>query len=112
MYIDQNNDVTFSKLRDILGTYPDIKDTIKTATVGEAYRNSLPSHSFADKMNRRYPLASKQDAILSKAYATKQANIAPGVMSQIDLALDMYQVPKNIFTPSTVKEAAAVEYNY
>ena len=97
MYIDQNNDVTFSKLRDILGTYPSIKSTIKTAMVGEEYRNSLPSSSFADKMNRRYPLASKQDAILSKAYATKQANIAPGIMAEIDTALDIYSVDKSMF---------------
>jgi len=95
--IDQNNDVTFSTLRNIIGTYPDIREYVKTASVGDSYRDSLPLDSFADKSNRRFPLASKQDAVLSKAYAIKVANLAPEIMDNIDTALALYEVPSSIF---------------
>ena len=80
MLVDQNNDVTFSHLRQVLSTYPQIKEHIKVATVGEDYRESLPINSFADRANRRFPVASAADSILSKAYATKVANLAPEIM--------------------------------
>ena len=110
--IDQNNDVTFSTLRNILDTYPDVREYVKTASVGESYRASLPLDSFADKSNRRFPLASKQDAVLSKAYATKVANLAPEIMDNIDTALEMYEVPNSIFQNTKVASNLAEPKKY
>ena len=105
MLIDQNNDVTFSHLRQVLSTYPQIKEHVKVATVGEEYRASLPINSFADRANRRFPVASSADSILSKAYATKVANLAPSIMAEIDTALELYGIPSSLF--ATTKEASA-----
>ena len=110
--IDQNNDVTFSTLRNIIDTYPDVLEYVKTASVGESYRANLPLDSFADKYNRRFPLASKQDAVLSKAYATKVANLAPEIMANIDTALEMYEVPSSIFQKTKVASTAEESKKY
>ena len=107
MLIDQNNDVTFSRLRQVLSTYPQLKEHVKVATVGEEYRASLPLDSFADRANRRFPVSSSADTILSKAYATKVANLAPEVMVEIDTALELYGVPKDLF--AATKEASYAE---
>ena len=109
--IDQNNDTTFSKLREILNDLPQIKPLIKQASVGEEVRSSLNSAAFADRVNRRFPVNSAADTILSKAYATKVANLADGVMSEIDTALDMYQVDRSLFNTTKVAHAKQ-EPNY
>lgn len=109
--IDQNTDVTYASLRDVLATYPDIREYVKTAQVGEDVRNSLPVSAFADPGNRMFPVHSAADAVLSKAYATKVANLASTVMDQIDTALDMFGVPKDIFAQPKVashKEEAPI----
>ena len=54
--IDQNNDTTFSILREILDDLPQIKPHIKTASVGEEVRSSLNTAAFADRANRRFPV--------------------------------------------------------
>lgn len=100
--IDQNTDVTYASLRDVLATYPDIREYVKTAQVGEDVRDSLPASSFADPDNRLFPVHSAADAVLSKAYATKVANLATTVMAQIDTALDMFEVPRDIFAQPKV----------
>lgn len=107
MIVDQNNDITFSRLRNVVHTYPNIKPYIKKAAVGEEYRSSLPRDSFADKSNKRFPLASAADAILSKAYATKVANLASHIMQEIDTALALYSVPTDVF--EITKQASTVE---
>lgn len=109
--IDQNNDTTFSKLREILNDLPQIKPLIKKASVGEEVRNSLNTAAFADRANRRFPVNSAADTILSKAYATKVANLADDVMSEIDTALDMYKIDRNLFNTTKVAHAKQ-EPNY
>lgn len=109
--IDQNNDTTFSKLREILNDFPNIKPLIKKASVGEEVRSSLNTAAFADRVNRRFPVNSAADTILSKAYATKVANLADGVMAEIDTALDMYNVDRNLFNTTKVAQVKR-EPNY
>lgn len=103
--IDQNSDVTFSHLKSILEDMPQIQEHIKEAQVGEEVREKTSNSAFADTYNRRFPIASKADAILSKAYATKVANLAPEVMSKIDVALRVYEVPSSIFHTEKVAQA-------
>ena len=98
MVVDQNTDTTFATLRSLLTTYPDLSQHVKTAQVGEHVRNSLPVTAFADQSNRLYPVHTVADAILSKAYATKVANLASSVVAQIDTALAMYGVPEDMFS--------------
>jgi hypothetical protein len=107
--MDQNTDVTFATLRGIVSSYPQIREYVKTAQVGEHIRESLPTSAFADPGNRMFPVHSAADAVLSKAYATKVANLADSVMHQIDTALDMYGVPKSLFRQEKVAHAEPVE---
>ncbi len=97
MFIDQNTDTTFHVLHSIVTDNPSIKSHIKTASIGEDVRRKLPTSCFADTDNRLYPINTRADAILSKSYATKVANIAPHVMANIDNALDMFSVDRAIF---------------
>ena len=85
--IDQNTDVTFATLRSLVTTYPDLAEQVKTAQVGEHVRESLPTSAFADPSYRMFPVHTPADALLSKAYATKVANLAESITSQIDTAL-------------------------
>lgn len=110
--IDQNTDVTFATLKSLVGIYPDLADHVKTAQVGEHIRDSLPSSAFADPANRLFPVHTPADAILSKAYATKVANLAGDVMSEIDTALAIYQVPENIFDTPKVAHTPKPEPTY
>lgn len=102
MVVDQNTDTTFATLRSILTTYPELSEHIKTAQVGEEIRNSLPESAFADRLNRMYPVHTPADAILSKAYATKVANLAGAVMDEIDTALTMYGISGDLFSTPKV----------
>ena len=85
---------------------PQIREHIKEAQVGEEVREKTSNSAFADTYNRRFPVASKADAILSKAYATKVANLAPEIMSKIDVALKIYNVPSTMFETQKVAYAA------
>ncbi len=109
MLIDQNTDTTFKVLKQIVNDYPTISQYIKTAKVGEHVRNSLPDSAFADRSNRMFPVHSPADAILSKAYTTKLANVASSVVSQIDDALDMYGVNKDFFQRAKVAHVEQVD---
>ena len=107
MFIDQNTDTTFHVLHSIITDNPSIKSHIKTASIGEDVRSRLPTSCFADTDNRLYPINTRADAILSKSYATKVANIAPHIMANIDNALDMFSVDKAIF--NTRQKVASVK---
>lgn len=105
--IDQNTDITFATLRSLVNTYPDLAEHVKTAQVGEHVRDSLPTSAFADQSNRMFPVHTQADAVLSKAYATKVANLAEAITTQIDTALSMYGISEDIF--STPKVASVEE---
>ena len=109
MLVDHNTDTTFRVLKQIVTDYPGIQGYIKTAQVGEHIRDSLPSSAFADSANRLFPVHTPADAILSKAYTTKLANVAPSVVAEIDEALGMYGVDKSYFQRAKVAHAVEQE---
>lgn len=100
--IDQNTDTTFKVLRQIVTEYPALQEHIKTAQVGEHIRAGLPVSSFADSSNRLYPVHTAADALLSKAYTTKTANVASHVVAQIDEALGFYGIDPSYFNRAKV----------
>lgn len=112
MVIDQNTDITFATLRSLVTTYPGITEHVKTAQVGEHIRESLPTAAFADQSNRMFPVHTPADAILSKAYATKVANLADSIVQQIDTALEMYGVSSDLFATPKIAHAYEEEPQY
>tara|TARA_Y100001973_G_scaffold97861_1_gene154583 strand:+ start:746 stop:1720 length:975 start_codon:yes stop_codon:yes gene_type:complete len=108
--MDINTDVTQHLLREVLQEYPELAKHAQLAISGPEVRDSLPLSSFADPHNRYYPVHTPEHAILSKAYTTKVANVAPHVVSRIDDALDLFGL--DLPESRTVKEASNYEPPY
>lgn len=107
-FFDQNTDPTFYNLKLIVESRPGLSSLVKTAEVGAEIRDSLPKTAFADRELRLFPIHTPENAVLSKAYATKQANVSKLVMDRIDNAVSVYgvSVPEEI----TVKQASEEVY--
>ena len=106
---DQNTDPTFSVLKSIVDERPGFSFLVKTASVGEDVRSSLPQSSFADPYNRLFPIHTPEHALLSKAYFSKQAGADPEIGGKIDNALSIYGVSM----PSPVRaKVASAEATY
>lgn len=106
MFVDQNSDKTFVVLNEILQERPGLAPLVKTAEVGEEIRESLPASSFADPTNRAYPVHTPANAVLSKAYAIKQADVSQFVHARIDKALAIYGTE---LPPVMYEKTASVE---
>jgi hypothetical protein len=65
---------------------------VKTANVGEDVGEALPVTAFADPDRRLFPVHTEEDALLSMAYATKQASVPLPVLKRINTALSLYEV--------------------
>ena len=59
-----------------------------------------------------FPVHTPADAILSKAYATKVANLADSVSSQIDTALAMYGISPDLFSTPKVAHVEEEQPQY
>ena len=88
-YIDQSQDPTRRVLYQLVQERPGLADLVKTAEIGDAL-TTKNSSAFADTYNRMFPVDSEANAVLSKAYATKVANLPSHVGRAIDTALEMY----------------------
>jgi hypothetical protein len=108
--MDINTDVTQHLLREVLQEYPELAKHAQVVSSGPGVRDSLPLSSFADPHNRYYPVHTPEHAILSKAYTTKVANVAPHVVARIDDALDLFglELPES----DVVKEASTAEVEF
>lgn len=107
--IDFYSDPARSQLNRLLNATSGAQALMKTAQV-EDHVDDLPSSAFADQMNRKFPLHSAEQAVLSHLYA-KYANehVDAHVMTAIDEALEVYGVPKSALQPVRVKVAALSE---
>jgi hypothetical protein len=106
---DQNTDPTFSVLKSIVDERPGFSFLVKTASVGEDVRGSLPQSSFADPYNRLFPIHTPEHALLSKAYFSKQAGVDPEIGGRIDNALSIYDIS---MPPPVRQKVAAAEVTY
>tara|TARA_Y100000034_G_scaffold43105_1_gene52657 strand:+ start:7346 stop:8320 length:975 start_codon:yes stop_codon:yes gene_type:complete len=107
--VDQNTDTTFNVLREIVIERSGFGDTVKTAEVGQDVRTCLPNTAFADPDNRLFPVHTPENALLSKAYATKQASVDSSIIARIDHAMELYEVELPELT-QTKQAAAPVVY--
>ena len=104
---DQNTDPTFAGLKRIIEERPSLSAMVKTAAVGEDERQALPPTAFADPLNRLYPVHTSSQALLSRAYLEKEAQVDASVLARVNAALSLYGV---VLPPVTrVKQAGAVE---
>jgi hypothetical protein len=103
--IDQNTDPTFDLFKKIVEERPSLGERVKTAQVGSEVRNSLPDSSFANPSDRIFPIHTPEDALLSMAYATKQAGVSSETLNKIETAMDLYGV--ELPDPVEVKQASS-----
>lgn len=104
--IDQFSDAQHHVLVRIAKENPDVVEAVKTASVTPD--DSLPSSAFAWPEARLFPWHTPEQALLSRAYAEKQASAVPSfVIERLDKALDVYGTP---WTPAEQeKQASASE---
>lgn len=99
--IDQFSDAQHHLLVRIAKENPDVIKSVKTASTTPD--ESLPSSAFAWPEARLFPWHTPEQALLSRAYAEKQASVVPtAIIERLDRALDVYGV-----TFQTEKQASA-----
>lgn len=107
--IDFYSDPARSQLARLLNATAGAQALMKVAQV-EDHVDDLPASAFADPANRKFPVHSPEQAVLSHLYA-KYANetVEKNVLTAIDEALEAYGVPASALQPVRVKVAALTE---
>jgi hypothetical protein len=98
MYYDQTNDPAYARLRLLSETYPDVREFSKHARFDAEEFEGLPDDAFAWPGSRMYPVHTPEHAALSYAFSKfAEAKIPADVTEQLECALDVYQIPRDIF---------------
>jgi hypothetical protein len=105
--MDQYTDPAHARLRVLLDRYPGAAERVKTAEIEDDV-SDLPDGAFADSARRLYPIHTEAQAVISYLFA-KQASANGAVLGEISRALEVYDVPQDVFHAVTVKEAALEE---
>jgi len=90
-------------LEDLSNEYTVVGNFCKQAD----FSSRKPATAYADTYNKEYPIDTPANAVVSKAYAIKTGEVAAHVVSRIDRALDIYNVPTP--RPKMLKEAQVEE---
>jgi hypothetical protein len=109
MFFDLFHDPAFAYLRRKCETAPLFREAVKHASADPAEGDSLPETAFAWPERRRYPIHSREHAILSFAYAKEAAlkKVPEVVLTRIKEALDVYEVDQGIFEDAAASKVAA-----
>ncbi len=104
--IDQFHDAGYGVLRALMESHTGAYDLVKTAELSES-GDELPDSAFAWEDERRYPIHTKEHAVLSALYTKVAAHVPQDVVEKIAEALNIYGVTGGSLSPVQVKEAAA-----
>jgi len=104
--IDQISDRRHKLLNQLAHERPELVPLYKTASVTDS--DDLTSSSFADSGGRMFPINTKEQAVLSKLYAQKQAScVHESVHKNINTALELYGYNPEEFEDDKTKTASA-----
>jgi hypothetical protein len=110
--IDQTNDSGHSYLVALLKTHPKAYELVKTAEVVSDF-STLPDDAFAWPSERKFPIHTRHDAVLSHLYMkVAKEKIASEVREKVAEALEAYGVDTTVLEPEMVKEAAIDDKEY
>ena len=110
--VDQFSDPAFGTLFRQVKRMPALENFVKQAAVEPDEAGSLPDTAFAWPAERKFPLHTKEHAALSYAYS-KVASVLPvEVKANIQRALDLYEIPSDIFKEEQEKVAAEDPNDY
>ena len=105
--VDQYSDPSFGFLVRQVKAMPEIESFVKNASIEAGETDNLPDTAFAWPDQRKFPIHSAEHATLSYAYSKLASDIPAEVESNLKNALEVYDVPLNIFN-TTEKVAAAL----
>ena len=124
MIVDQLSDPSFKVMYKIATTSisPELEKVIRTINVvvdvdseSKGTLTKLASSLFADEHERRFPINSKDNVILSKVYfdyqkSSMEPKLAQIIERKIDTHLDLYGVPESLFiAPESLTKIATEE---
>lgn len=105
MFVDQYHDTAYATLRKTMEAMPELHSFVKSASIEVEDLEKLSATSFAWPEERLYPIHTPEHAALSYAYCkTASLAVPDDVEGRINKALDVFNVPRNIF--DTVKVAS------
>lgn len=108
MPVDIYSDEQQLMLRSVNKTFPRAVETAKTASL--APTTDLHEQAFGCPHTRTFPLHTREHAIMSHAYAVKQAAVSEDTRQRITHALQVYDVDMELFTHATTKQANAAHH--
>lgn len=104
--VDQFSDPAFGTLFRQIKRMPALEGFVKQAAVEPDEVASLPDTAFAWPAERKFPIHTPEHAALSFAYS-KVASVLPAeVRTNIQKALDVYEVPADVFKEEQEKVAS------
>lgn len=101
---DQYNDPSFTFLYHILNENPDAREFVKSASLRSEDEVALPDTAFAWPSQRRFPIDTAENTVLSSLYRKKCAAIPADVDAALEKAQGIYGVKELL---QRCKEAAA-----
>lgn len=108
-FVDFYNDPARARLGAMLNSVPGAQMLLKTAHL-EDNLDALAKTAFADQQNRKFPLHTPVQAIVSYLYAKyANANVHGDVLEAIDDALTAYGIDRNALRVVQVKQASYSE---
>lgn len=111
-FVDQFNDPAYGLMVRQLNRMPDLEEFVKEASLDEMARDSdkLPDRCFAWPDERRFPIHTEKHAALSYAYILAEPAVPAQVKQAAKEALDVFNIPESIFTPTAEKVAAEEKF--
>lgn len=103
--VDQFNDPAFGVLLREVSSRPALEELVKTAEIEPIEADTLPESAFAWPEERRFPIHTDKHAALSRVYAQADTTIPVFVHDTIKKALDIYEIPEEVFKTAQVKIA-------
>lgn len=110
--VDQYSDPAFATLVRQLTAYPRLEQYVKEASVSADEADTLPKTAFAWPDERKFPIHTAEHAALSYAYVKAAAYVPPHVARVVEDALEVYNIPTDVFATPVVKTASHNDADY
>jgi hypothetical protein len=107
MIIDQTTDPGYATLRALVVTYPQLQKLAASAEISDEEFEKLSEDSFAWPDQRRFPIYTKEQTLLSLGYRKLASKVPADVDALLEKAAELYDIPVDeIFAePQGIKTA-------
>lgn len=105
--VDQYSDPSFGFLVRQVKAMPEIEPFVKNASIEAGETDNLPDTAFAWPDQRKFPIHTAEQAVLSYSYSKLASAIPAEVETNLQNALEVYGIPLDIF--KTTEKVAALD---